>query len=400
MAENNEPVEEFQPSVTDAELINYLELEPAEGEYSGFEENMNELSPEETAALLAAGTKPEGEKPNEGLTPAESETEPEGEGETNGDPELTPQDELILKLLEAKGIKDGLVKIENEDGTEEDIAFADLTEEEQLNILNTSVDDLALSDSELSAVEFLRTNNVTLEQTIEYFTKKAVAEATATQTAEKSVAEYTDEEIYAFDLIQRFKDWTEEDIQLELDKQQEHPELFKRKVDALREEYLQLEKDSVTQQEADAKRLEEEEFEKITNTLVEVARGVEDIGGLDIELEDKQEVLGFILNKDVNGVTDFAKLMDDPKQLFELAWYAKKGKEAFQTIHDYYKNEITEASRKGYEKGKAEAKPATKTNPLRTAIKPKQTNNPNFPVQDDYTSLDDLHAGIIKTQTK
>ena len=61
---------------------------------------------------------------------------------------------------------------------------------------------------------------------------------------------------------------------------------------------------------------------------------------LELEDDDKEEVLQFLLNKDINGQSDFVKLLNDPKALFQLAWFATKGQEAFSTIHDYYKKEI------------------------------------------------------------
>ncbi len=56
-----------------------------------------------------------------------------------------------------------------------------------------------------------------------------------------------------------------------------------------------------------------------------------------------EEVLQFLLSKDINGQSEFVKLLNDPNALFQLAWFATKGQEAFSTIHDYYKKEIDTA---------------------------------------------------------
>jgi len=385
MAENEELENGFELAETDAELDSFLELETEDGTPFGGDPPplAIPMSPEQAAQVLAEKEAAEQEAAQ--LEQQQSQVE-------------TP--DLISQLLEAKGWKDGLIKIEEEDGTQIEVSFDDLSPEEQFDILNSAEENPAnLAEHEERTLKFLRDNQVTLEEAIEYFSKKAVEEALQANSVTESVAEFSDDEIYALDLVNRVKTITEEEIQIELDKQKEHPELFKKKVDALRDEYLQLEKDEITQKEQEIQKKEEEEFTRITESLVEVARQTEDIGGLDIELEDKQEVLGFILNKDVNGVTEFGKLLEDPKALFEIAWYAKKGKEAFDVIHDYYKKEISDASKKAYEKGKAEATPTAPVAPvekeskLRSSIRNKITQSTNSSVQ-ALPPVEDLYRDL------
>jgi len=386
MVENN--VDNFELGEIDPIFDDYLELQSVDGDNATEQPVLSiDMSPEQAATIVAEQEKIEKDSANL----EQNQEENQEEGEPN----------LLLKLLEARGIKDGLVKIQEEDGTELDIPFDDLTAEEQFNILNDSKEEApALAEHEQSALDFLRKNNVTLEEAIDYFTKKAVEEALADNVAESTVEGYSDEEIYAFDLLSKYKDLTEEEVLIELDKQQEHPELFKKKVDALRQQYLQAEKDQLTDKENASIKKEADEFQNITNNLIEVAKGVEDYGGIDIEIADKQDVLGFILNKDVNGITEFSKLLDKPEALFEIAWYAKKGKEAFDTLHEYYKKEITEANRKGYEKAKEELKVQQPKKDIATklVIKQKQNNNSNslFDKQTQYPGVESLYDDLIK----
>lgn len=399
MAEENQVNEngDFSLAETDEVLDQFLELESIDGGIQGEPIPLGiEMSAQQLAEIAAAeeAAKAGGEEgTGEGTGDGD---DPDASGNTDNE---TPPD-LITQLLQAKGIKDGLVKIEDEAGNIEDVKFTDLTPEEQLNILSSS-DEPELNEQEQTTINFLRENGVTFDEAVDYFVKKAVAEATAETTAEKSISDFTDDEIYAFDLQAKYKDFTPEEIEIELTKQREHPELFKKKVDALRNEYLQLEKDQLTQKEQDVIEKENAEFKAIAESLVGVAKEVESYGGLDIEIADKQEVLGFILNKDVNGVTEFGKLLDDPKALFEVAWYAKKGKEAFDTIHDYYREEISKATKNAYEKGKAEAKPKTTApaNNLKTVVKNK-TSNTNLPPQNNYPSIDSLYEDVITNKQK
>jgi len=379
MAEANDL--EFEAASGDEELDNYL----LGGDQNTYDDPLYGQPPLIIDGQPAAEF---GTEPNKKQTSVEDLTNPEPEGEID----------LISQLLEAKGIKDGLIKIQEEDGTEVDVPFNELTAQEQFNILNSTDEEInyGLNENETQAVNFLRENNVTLEETIDYFVKQAVAEALKSNQVADSIAEYTDDEVYALDLLTKYKDLTEEEIQIELDKQREHPELFKKKVDTLRNEYLQLEQDEVTQKELAIQQQEEEKFKKVQDDLVAVAREVADIGGIDIEIEDKQEVLQFILNKDVNGLSEFGKILDDPKALFEVAWYAKKGKEAFDVIHKYYRNEIAEASKKGYEKGKLEAKPDSgqkKNSNLRTAVRT-NTRTINSHQGTSYPDADVLYTDL------
>lgn len=381
--------DDFTPVEADDVLDSFLELESVDSPSAETHATLDiPMSPEQAAQVL---------QEQERLAELEEGNDNSGEG----DQEQVNLDPLVLQLLEAKGIKDGLVQMENEDGSIEEIPFNELSSEEQFNILNTELEsnDLGLNDTEAGDLQFLRDNGVTLEQAIQYFSNKAIEDyvaSTQNPTAD-TVAGYSDEEIYALDLLARNKDLTEEEIQTRIDKQREHPDLFKEKVDSLREEYLQLEKDQVAEREAEITRQANESYQQVAESLVAVAKETDYIGGLDIEVEDKQEVLGFILNKDDNGVTEFGKLLEDPKALFEIAWYAKKGKEAFDVIHDYYKKEISEASKRGYEKGKSEVAPPKPGSNLKVAVRNGNSNNKSTNSQgnDGIKSVEDLYNDLI-----
>jgi len=57
---------------------------------------------------------------------------------------------------------------------------------------------------------------------------------------------------------------------------------------------------------------------------------------LDIDDQDKDDVLRFLLERDATGKTEFIKLLDNPAALFHLAWFATKGGQAIGTIHQFY----------------------------------------------------------------
>lgn len=277
--------------------------------------------------------------------------------DNNNEPNLT-HNELIESLLKSKGIENATVKYENEAGEIEDFNFYELPLEDQMSILNTPdevVNNFDLDETEISAVNFLRENNVSLEEAIEYYKREAVKEYLDNENITGiQVDQYTDEELFALDLKSRYDDFDEDEIQIEINKQLEHPELFKKKIDKLRTQYKEIELNQLQQA-----KLEQEEKEgavqtELQNSLISVAEGIEDIGGLDLDINDKNEVLSFILQKDLNGLSLLDKTLKDPNALFDIAWYATKGKEAFNILHDYYKKQIETVSKTSYEKAKAD----------------------------------------------
>lgn len=255
-----------------------------------------------------------------------------------------PDKSVINTILAQKGFNNpDKIKILDEDGYEEVVSFDGLTEAEQLSLLDSP--DTVLDDSEIEVINFLRTNNTTLEQIIKYREAKAVEAALAAQDA-FSIDQVTDEELYVADLKSRYPSLTDDELGLELEKEMSNDSLFRKKVDTIREQYEQMEIQEQEERALDAQREIESNYEMLAASLLEVAQDTDDLYTLELEDQDKDDVLRFLLEKDVNGQSDFIKSLDDPKTLFKLAWFAIKGNEAFDTIHQYYKKEI-ETTRRG-----------------------------------------------------
>lgn len=251
----------------------------------------------------------------------------------------TENSELISNLLAQKGITDASkIQIEDEDGNIQELDFNSLPIEEQLEILQQETPEL--DDSEIETINYLRENGIGIQELIEYHRNQAIQEYLQTQQTDYTVDDLSDEELYKLDIAARYEDLSEEELEIELQKELNNPDLFKKKVDKLREVYKQEE---IAEQDELAKQAELEEeqnYQMLVDSMVEVAQGTDELFDLELEDDDKEEVLQFLLNKDINGQSEFVKLLNDPKALFQLAWFATKGQEAFNTIHDYYKKEI------------------------------------------------------------
>ena len=254
----------------------------------------------------------------------------------------TENSELISNLLAQKGITDASkIQIEDEDGNIQELDFNSLPIEEQLEILQQETPEL--DDSEIETINYLRENGVGIQELIEYHRNQAIQEYLQTQQTQQTdytVDDLSDEELYKLDIAARYEDLSEEELEIELQKELNNPDLFKKKVDKLREVYKQEEIAEQNELAQQAELEEEQNYQILVDSMVEVAQGTDELFDLELEDDDKEEVLQFLLNKDINGQSDFVKLLNDPNALFQLAWFATKGQEAFSTIHDYYKKEI------------------------------------------------------------
>lgn len=269
--------------------------------------------------------------------------------------------DLLLNLLAEKGISDpSKIQIEEEDGTISEIDFNELPLEEQLEILNQNTPEVDLEDHEIETINFLRENNLSIDELIEYHRNLAVQEFLQSQQTSYTVDELSDEELYKLDLANRYTHLTEEDLALEIEKELNNPDLFKKKVDILREAYKQEELEEQTRLIRESELEQEQQYEELVQTMIETATSTNELFDLELEDDDKEEVLQFLLQKDVNGMTEFTKILNDPNALFQLAWFATKGQEAFNTIHDYYKKEIDLAR-----KAKGSSTPSTKRTVIR-----------------------------------
>ena len=264
--------------------------------------------------------------------PSNIEDELFGEGKTENS-------ELINNLLAQRGITDASkIQIEDEDGNIQELDFNSLPIEEQLEILQQETPEL--DDSEIETINYLRENGIGIQELIEYHRNQAIQEYLQTQQTNYTVDDLSDEELYKLDIAARYEDLSEEELEIELQKELNNPDLFKKKVDKLREVYKQEEIAEQTELAKQAELEEEQNYQMLVDSMVEVAQGTDELFDLELEDDDKEEVLQFLLNKDINGQSEFVKLLNDPNALFQLAWFATKGQEAFNTIHDYYKKEI------------------------------------------------------------
>jgi hypothetical protein len=247
------------------------------------------------------------------------------------------KEDLISKLLSAKGINPEKIQMYDEEDNLTEVNFNDLTDEEKLEILNWHEETALPSDDELETLNYLKKNNMTLKDFAEWQKQVGVQEYLANQKPESEIDGYSDDEIIAYDFIQRFGDeMTDEEIDAEIERLKENEEAYKKRVNLLRTAYK-------NEEEAQAKLYEQQtEANRISfvNAYNEAARDLNDIQGIRLGDDDKQELLQFVLEKDDSSKTGFSRALDDPASVLKMAWFLKHGEEAFDATLDYFKKEI------------------------------------------------------------
>ena len=85
---------------------------------------------------------------------------------------------------------------------------------------------------------------------------------------------------------------------------------------------------------------QQQEYNDFVNQMTSIAVDRSDFHGLELEDDEKNETLSYLLDLDNNGMSQFYKDLNDPETLYEVAWYLKYGKDAFSIIENAYEAEI------------------------------------------------------------
>ena len=282
-------------------------------------------------------------------TTQEGEEEPPQNDDTGNEEDKTPPvSDFLYEFLKEKGIEDpSKLQFENEDGEIEEVDFNSLSEEEKLNIIN-SVSDPGLSQHETDVINYLRQNNVTFNQVIDYFSKKAVKDYLAQnpdQAHQKTytIDDYTDDELYLADLKSKYPEFTDEELTSKLESAKSNEALFKKEVDALRADYKKQEDAEIEAQ----KQKEQQDYDDLVGNLQNILNNFNEVAldstdaesdVLEIEDSDKQQVLAYLLNQDSEGKSQLVKDLENPATLIELAWLRTQGRALIDNTTRYWKD--------------------------------------------------------------
>ena len=295
-------------------------------------------------------------------------------------PHISSDSEFISQLLRQRGIEDrSSIKFETEEGEIEEKNWDLLTDEERFNILQSSVDTSAdLDDEEIMLLNTIRSNNLTPSEYIRSVQNASIQQYVQNNDKPKySVDEYSDEELYVMDLINRTEDLTEEEALEALERAKQNETLFQKQINATRNEYRKAEQDSIQYTQMQQQEAAKERFNQFANTVKDSIYNFKEFAGYDLNMEDDDmdELYNFITGFDNAGNSWFGKALNDPNTLVKMAWFALNGEKMIQDITDYYNKEITNVRKNSYNNGL------------------KNNNNNNFaykPKKDNINSFDDL----------
>lgn len=303
--------------------------------------------------------------------------------------DLTDSD-IISELLKSKGIEDRTrIKFENEDGDIEEYNWDDLANEEKLNIISSqeAIED-DLDDSEIQLINAIRSSNMSPNEYINYIQQVGIN--TYLQNAQQpvyKVDQFSDDELYVFDLIQKIgeENISEDEALQELQSAKANKEFFDKKIGAIRDEYKKLEDDRAYREQEQAQAIAQENFNQFAGQIANQINNFKGFAGLALELDqdDKEELFDFITGMDEAGTSILGKAFNDPQVLVPAAWFALNGAKVFDEINEYFTNEIKTVSRESYNKGVEDARAGrVKTNKTQVVSRPKKNSKPASSIDD------------------
>ena len=297
------------------------------------------------------------------LSVLDNEEEPSSDVDSEGD--------LIEELLKSKGIKDSSkIKFVNDTGDVEEVDWNSLNREDKLNILN-SQDEVAtieddLDDSEIQLLNAIRTSKMSPEEFIRHIQQQSVdyyiQNNQSVYQPQYEVDQMDDDLLYISDLIARVGEdnISQEEVQESLEKAKGNPELFQKQIAAIRNEYKQYETNNRNQQIQQEQAARVAEYNRFAEDVEKEIRGFKDMGGYELNMDEDEmeELYDFITGFDAAQVSIFGKVLNNPKNLVRMAWFALHGEEAFQDMTDYWTNELKTVKQMSYNKGLEDAKKA------------------------------------------
>lgn len=303
--------------------------------------------------------------------------------------EENEEDDYISQILKSKGIEDiNSIKYEDENGEVIEVSWNDLPDEDKINILTQSEQEVSeeddLSEEEVELLNFMRQNNFSKKDLETYYKNEALKEIEDNSSYSYSSDDYSDDELIYSRYKELFPKMSDEMIIERMQKEkEENEELYNENANEIRGHYRSIEEEMLKQSELDEIERQKQELEDFKDNIVNASSEISHIDELELEPKDKEDVISYILDQDANGASRFAKDLNDPKKLFLAAWFLAKGDEAFKTLTDYYKSEI-DKSRK-----QPSVKPQVKQSKTQVVVKSSHSKT-----NKQSTSLHDLYEDI------
>ncbi len=278
--------------------------------------------------------------------------------------ELKQNEDFVTSLLKSRGIEDrSKIKFETEEGSLEEVDWDNLSNEDRLNIINSSTEDpeTELDESEIQLVNAIRSSGMTPAEYLQYLERTSVErylQNSQGDVYEYSVDQYSDDELFLADFISRMGDVTDEEAQEALDRAKSNQTLFTKQMQAIRNEYKTIEDENIRQAQIEQEQQIQDRYNEFAQSIEGEINNLSDFGGYDLNLDqqDMQDLYEFLTGTDAAGNNHFAKALSDPRILVQAGLLTLYGKQMIDDITDYFQKEITQVRQKSYNKGLEDAK--------------------------------------------
>lgn len=337
---------------------------------------------------------------DENNTITQNITDPDSFEDSNNvdeEPSNSEQVDIISELLKIKGISDSSkIKFQNDNGDVEEVNWDSLNDQEKLSILtseNPTNYDTDLDDSEIQLINAIRSSKMSPQEYMTYIQQQGINNYMQNyQNTQPSyrVDDISDEDLFVLDLVSRVgeSNISDEEIETALASAKQNEAVFNKQIEAIRNEYKTLEDRNNQQNLEMQKQQQVQAFNSFAESVENEIRSFKDVCGYDLNMDEDEmeELYDFITGFDDAGNSIFGKVLNNPKALVSMAWFALNGEKAIQEINDYWTNEITQVRKNSYKKGVEDYKNGKFANTgSKLEIRPKTTN-----ISDSTYDLDDF----------
>lgn len=313
----------------------------------------------------------------------DDETPVQEPSQNNDDYYEEPQEDIDLtsEVLRLKGISNpDKIKFEDESGAVVERSWNNLSKQEQINILAGNEPDIEsqLDDDEIDLLNAIRSSGMNVNGYINSLIQSHAAPA----TKQYKVDELSDDDLYVLDILEKVgsDNVTDDELSEALENAKQNELLFKKTVEGLRSQYIQLEKDREIE-EANKRNAEmTTQYNNFASSIANEIRGLNQLAGQDLELsdEDMNELYAFMLNLDDQGMSAFGRALQNPTYFTRAAfWLLNEHK-----ITEELTKQMQDTYIRGYENAKKDMQGKSK-------LVFNQSAKPQNKKQDDWYADDD-----------
>lgn len=290
--------------------------------------------------------------------PQESEDqEPEGPDNTGTSDTEEGEDDFLTSLLKSRGIEDkSKIKFATEEGDVEEVDWDSLSNEDKLNILSSSENtpENGLDESEIQLINAIRNSGMSPSEYLQFIGNGEVERYIQnSQEPQYEIDEYSDDELFLMDFMSRMGEVTEDEATEALERAKANEGLFKKQIEAIRNEYKQAEQENQMQAQLEQEQIAQQQYDQFSDQIVDEINNLTEIQGFELNMEndDMQELYDFITGYDAAGNNYLAKALSDPHILVKTAWLALNGDQMINDITSYFQKEIASVRKESYKKG-------------------------------------------------